>query len=474
MKLLNFKHLGIIAVSLFSMVSCAVDETELNEGTWNSAGLIINGEIDAEISNYDNQGPHDHNFGKKVFGFTETFENGSKSSYANASVNLASGNWQFNDALLGDLSSDIKFGKQSARIRNEGFLLMSFNMNNGASAIRIRHSKFGSDNNSTWRLIVSFNDGRDWSFMGNTITTSSSTLNTTTITVNETRPLRFGIYKTGGGSNRINIDNVEVITDGNGGGGSPQPQPGSASRDSNLTFGNPSNANNSSANNYFLSRNQYTMSYNNSRGTANWVSWHLSSAWTGSSRRCNCFRQDAILPSSFFKASDTSYRGSGYDRGHICPSADRNDSRTDNSNTFFMTNIAPQAADNNQRSWSSFENYLRSLTTNGNEIHIISGVAGRGGVGKNGFNTTISNGNITVPDSFWKVALILPNGSNDINRVTTSTRIIAINVPNDQGISTNWRNFTTSVNAIESLTGYDLFENIPNSIENVLEARIGR
>ncbi|WP_010182662.1 DNA/RNA non-specific endonuclease [Aquimarina agarilytica] len=473
MKLLNFKYLKIVVILFLLTLSCTTEEKiEDVIASENISKIAVIDEIDAEIVHYENQGPHDHNFGEKRFGFTETFENGNKSSYAEGPVNLSSGNWFLNEALIGNSSSDRKFGLKSLRIRNEGFAIMSFNMDNGARSIRIRHAKFGGDGNSTWRLIVSFNNGLDWSFMGGTVTTRSTSLNTTTININESRAVRFGIYKTGGGSNRLNIDNIEIITSDNNGGGEV-PQLGLASRDSNLTFGNPSNANNSNANNYFLSRDQYALSYNNGRGTANWVSWHLSSAWLGSGRRCNCFSEDLQLPNTFFKATDKSYRRSGFDRGHICPSGDRTGSNSENSNTFFTTNIAPQAADNNQKSWNDFENYLRSLVGNGNEIHIIAGVAGRGGVGKNGFRNTINSGNITVPDSFWKVALILPNGANDITRVTADTRVIAINVPNDQGISTNWRSFRTSINTIEDLTGYDLLENIPNNIESIIESRIG-
>ncbi|MDO6518098.1 DNA/RNA non-specific endonuclease [Zobellia uliginosa] len=137
-----------------------------------------------------------------------------------------------------------------------------------------------------------------------------------------------------------------------------------------------------------------------------------------------------------------------------------------------MTNIAPQAPDNNQRSWANLENYLRSLTLEGNEVHIISGVLGTGGSGSKGAANTISNGEINVPDAFWKVALILPNGSNDIQRVTTSTRVIAVLVPNDQDINTDWTQFKTTVDNIESLTGYDLFENLSDSVESVLEATV--
>ena len=346
---------------------------------------------------------------------------------------------------------------------------MSFNMDNGAQTIRIRHAIYGSDNSSQWRLIASYDNGSSWSYVGNTVNTSSTSLKTATFNVYENRSVRYGIYKTSGGSSRINIDNIEIVTSSSSGGDGNS---NSTTRDSNIAFGNPSNANTSSSTNYYLAKPDYILSYNNNRGTANWVSWHLSSAWLGNTSRCNCFRSDQNLPNNFFKVTSSDYTNSGFDRGHMCPSADRNSSPTSNSNTYFMTNIAPQAPDNNQRSWASFENYLRSLTLQGNEVYIIAGVAGSGGTGRNGFASTIDNGNITVPDSFWKVALILPNGNNDISRVTTSTRVIAINIPNDQGISTNWTNFRTSVNTIENLTGLDLLENIPNSIESVLESRV--
>src|ERR1700729_3473054 len=53
---------------------------------------------------------------------TETFETGTKAAYAAANVTLATGVWNFNDALLGNLSTDHKTGTQSARIRNSGSL----------------------------------------------------------------------------------------------------------------------------------------------------------------------------------------------------------------------------------------------------------------------------------------------------------------------------------------------------------------
>ncbi|WP_378174355.1 DNA/RNA non-specific endonuclease [Aquimarina sp. SS2-1] len=464
MKLFKLNTFFISFFMAFFLIGCSAEDESIYEDIA-SVPLQIDGEIEAKTNYYDNEGPHDHNFSeRRADGFTETFESGSKGSYAAGSVSLSSGSWYLSDALIGTLSNDRKFGAKSTRIRNTGYAIMSFDMDNGAETIRIRHAKYGSDGNSAWRLIASYDNGANWYYVGSEVTTSSTSLNTVTFEVNETGSVRYGIYKTSGGTNRINIDNFEVITGSTGGGGT-------ASRDSNITFGNPSNAGSGSTN-YYLSKPDFVLSYNNNKGTANWVSWHLSSAWTGNTPRCNCFKRDTSLPSNFFRATSSDYTNSGFDRGHLCPSADRNGSADSNENTYYMTNIAPQAPDNNQRSWANFENYLRSLTLEGNEIHIIAGVAGSGGTGRNGFASTIDGGNITVPDSFWKVALILPNGTDDINRVTTSTRVISINVPNDQGISSDWTQFRTSVNDIESLTGYDLLENISNSVESVLESRI--
>ena len=124
-----------------------------------------------------------------------------------------------------------------------------------------------------------------------------------------------------------------------------------ATRDSNLAMGNPSGAvtdATSSPNNYLMAKTQYTLSYSRDKGKPNWVSWHLSSAWLGSTARQDNFAADASLPSSWYHVGSTSYSGSGFDRGHNCPSADRTGSVADNTATFLMSNMMPQAPTNNQ------------------------------------------------------------------------------------------------------------------------------
>ena len=243
----------------------------------------------------------------------------------------------------------------------------------------------------------------------------------------------------------------------------------------NLTMGNPSNAvtSTTSPTNYLLSKFTFSASYNRDRGCPNWVSWHLDPTWIGSAARCDCFASDVTLPSGWYRVGSSSYTNSGFDRGHMCPSADRTFSSTDNRETFLMTNMIPQAPNNNQRTWVGLENYERTLVNQGNECYIICGAYGTGGTGsKGGTTNTIDAGRVTVPRQIWKVLIAIPQGTNDVARVTTSSRIIAINTPNVNNLNTSWGFYRTSVDAIELATGYDLFSALPDDIEAVLEARV--
>ncbi len=247
-----------------------------------------------------------------------------------------------------------------------------------------------------------------------------------------------------------------------------------ATRDNNLAMGNPSGAQADSYFywNYLITKPQFTMSYHRDRGTPNWVSWHLSAAWLGSTPRQDNFAADNSLPAGWYRVGSTSYSGSGFDRGHQCPSADRTGSVADNSATFLMDNMIPQAPNNNQRTWAGLENYCRTLVNAGNELYIICGSYGKGGTGSAGYQTTIDQGRVTVPARCWKVVVVLPVGSGDASRVTTSTRVIALDTPNDNSLNTSWGTYRTTVNAIEAATGYDLLSAVPAAVQSVVEAQV--
>lgn len=400
---------------------------------------------------------------------SEDFESGSKASYAEANVTLSSGSWNLSDALLGTLSSDRKNGSQSVRVRNTGSITMNFDVS-GTSTVTVTHAVYGSDGSSTWQLLISTNGGSSFSQVGSSITSSSTTLSTASFTISASGSVRFRIAKVSGSSNRINFDDFEVSSSGSGGGDGGT----DADDDDNMLFGNPSNAttSTSNANNYLMDKTYYILSYNKSRAIPNWVSWHIDASSLGSADRQDDFRADTSLPSGWYQAGNTSYSGSGFDRGHNCPSADRTSSVTANSETFLMTNMIPQAPNNNRYLWANLESDIRSLVNDGNEAYVIMGNYGTGGTGSNGSASTIDDGNIIVPGHIWKVVLILPQGSNDFNRVTASTRVIAVNTPNNNSVSSDWTNYLTTVNAIEAATGYDLFSDLPNSIEAVLEANV--
>lgn len=241
-----------------------------------------------------------------------------------------------------------------------------------------------------------------------------------------------------------------------------------------MYFGNPSNAAllTDSINNYLMRKDYYALSYSRDRGTPNWVSWHLFSNDIGSVSRQDDFREDISLPAGWYQVTDASYVSAGFDRGHNCPSGDRTSTVAANSSTFLMTNMIPQAQFNNQIVWTGMEDSLRRLATLGNEVYIIMGSYGIGGTGNGGFKTTIDGGRITVPANIWKVAIVIPNGNNDSARVTTSTRVIAVDIPNTNTLLSSWKNYRTSVDAIEAATGYDLISRMPALLQTTLESRV--
>ncbi|MCD9189496.1 MAG: DNA/RNA non-specific endonuclease [Pyrinomonadaceae bacterium] len=385
---------------------------------------------------------------------SEGFEAGGKTAYAAANVTLGSGSWNLDEALTGNSASDRKTGLWSARVRNTGKVTMNFNVAS-AGTVTIQHGVYGSDGSSTWELWQSANSGASWAKVGSTVTTSSTSLATASFTVNTSAAVRFEIRKISGGTNRINLDNITATTYGGGGGGSSSVH---------LTMGNPSNAvtNISSPTNYLMEKPQYALSYHNGNNIPNWVSWHLDSSWLGSTPRQDDFRADTSLPAGWYQVGSTSYSGSGYDRGHMCPSADRTASVADNSATFLMTNMIPQAPTNNQVTWANLENYSRSLVTAGNELYIISG-----GQGVSGY---INNGNVAVPTNTWKVIIVLPAGTNDVSRVTSATRTIAVFMPNNNSVVSDWKQYRVSVDYVESMTGYDFFSNVGDTVENQIES----
>jgi endonuclease G len=229
---------------------------------------------------------------------------------------------------------------------------------------------------------------------------------------------------------------------------------------------------NDDSDDYLMEKPQYVLSYNNARGGANWVAWNLNESWYGTvERKQGQFITDMSLPDGFQRITHNDYTGSGYDRGHMVRSEERTRTREDNDATFLMTNILPQTHDLNAGPWLSLETYCEVLAKKKNhELYLIAG----GIYDKNPeYLKGKGNGRVAIPKSTWKIVVVLERGQG-LESVNKETRVIAVNMPNEQGKEfkkSGWRKYLTTVDELERLTGYDFLSNVPPDIQAVIESK---
>ena len=237
-----------------------------------------------------------------------------------------------------------------------------------------------------------------------------------------------------------------------------------------MQLGNPSSATTNAAvtNNFLVQRTVEAIGYNAHYNEPVWASWDLTTGDVGGSGRNSSFYTDTNLPAKFYWVKTGDYTGSGYDRGHLCPSADRTDTTNNNKLVFYMSNIMPQAPDNNQGIWANFEDDCRTFASAGNELIILCGPSTFSGAKIN------TNGPVYIPGYTWKIAVIVPTGAGTLlSRLTATNRVIALNVPNIAGIRTTpWTNFVTSAKVIQTNTGFTFFTDVATSIAEVLRAKV--
>jgi DNA/RNA endonuclease G (NUC1) len=238
-----------------------------------------------------------------------------------------------------------------------------------------------------------------------------------------------------------------------------------------MQLGNPSGAIADTNNHahYLIQRTVEALDFSDDLGEPVWASWDLTAGDVGGSGRSTTYVTDTNLPSNFYRVTTTDYNGVGnidFNRGHLCPSADRTDTTNDNKLVFFMSNIMPQSGPNNQGVWGNFEDYCRTLLST-NELLITCGPGGFG-------TRTIPSGKADIGSNVWKVVVCVPLGAGTAaSRITTATRVIAISIPNvTNGLSSAWQTYLTSPQQIEQDTGFTFFTALNPNLASVLRAKV--
>lgn len=240
-----------------------------------------------------------------------------------------------------------------------------------------------------------------------------------------------------------------------------------------LDLGNPTGATADSmkTTNFLLKKLTYAVSYNNELKHANWVSWELNSTYLGSADRSDDFEPDKSLPKSFSIVSPSDYTNSGFDRGHVIPSADRTFSSVENQATFLMTNMLPQAPELNRKCWGNLEQFSRDLVRSGYTLFIVAGAYGTGGDGSKGMRIVLESG-VHVPERNYKV--IVATKKTSVSQLSEEAIIIATDFPNSNVTATkrDWVRFITTAEDIEKDANIKLFDALPKALQDDYKKRL--
>ena len=202
-----------------------------------------------------------------------------------------------------------------------------------------------------------------------------------------------------------------------------------------------------------IKKKAYIVSYNPDTKVPNWVAWHLTGEHAdGPVRRSNAFFADDAVPSP--RATIEDYKGSGWSRGHMCPAGDNKWSETAMYESFSLVNVCPQNASLNSGLWNSIEIDCRRWAQRYGSVYIVCGP-----LFYNKDHETIGVNKVVVPEAFFKVILCMQGKPKAIGFV----------VKNNAGTKKKDQ-YVNTVDEVERLTGYDFFPELPNSIEEKVEA----
>ena len=196
------------------------------------------------------------------------------------------------------------------------------------------------------------------------------------------------------------------------------------------------------------------LSFNSDAHEPNWVAWELTAdETTGPVKRSSKFIADIDVAGS---AMPSDYTNSGYDRGHKAPAGDMKWSPEAMQETFYMTNICPQAKPLNTGAWKNLEEKCRVWACAEGAVYIVCGP-----VLTDGMSERIGESGVVVPKRFFKVVLA-PNAD--------PPRGIGFLMDNAK-VKGGMQAAATSIDEVERVTGHDFFSSLPDEIEDAVEAQ---
>jgi endonuclease G len=138
----------------------------------------------------------------------------------------------------------------------------------------------------------------------------------------------------------------------------------------------------------------------------------------------------------------------------MCPAGDNKWDAEALMQSFLLTNICPQQSSLNRGDWAEVEKICRKWAKKYRDIYIVCGP-----ILYPQKHKTIGSNRVVVPEGFFKVVLCMRGTPKAIGFIFKNAKC---NNP--------LSSYANSVDQVERMTGIDFFPQLPDNIENKVEA----
>lgn len=213
----------------------------------------------------------------------------------------------------------------------------------------------------------------------------------------------------------------------------------------------------------------YCLEYDTQANHSRWVAFRFDAITRAKNvGRQDNFQDDPDLPSKYWIGSNGF--GNGYDRGHLCASADRLYSASANDQTFYMTNMSPQMSRFNQDYWVGFEAKVQDWgrsSSFADTLYVVKGGTIKDGQTL-GYRSRSNGNNVVVPKYYFMAILQCKNNAYKAIGFWMEHKDYGIKDPSNDELATK----IVSIDELEDKTGIDFFPNLPDAVENSVESTV--